>query len=270
MDVSWLHDTVPSKIESNLNCRCQLTCDDWGIPNTKLKYCQCTSAALLCCKNTQLFNCIWQIITHEWWIWIVLFIPRCYQTSFWSGGWFCAFEILVALATKTDLGAVFTQGVWGKLWGVFCGNFGENWQLCNDTALYSLQTGASITASDSLHSHLVIPNTILIALKYLMFVAHYWIPNHSHTHLPNAFYIQWMALSSKKTDVSLLFFVTVLKSFHSPLIIIWALFQYKDCLSKYGDFHDKDKISSLSWWPKTGRKASLYWDAPGIHLLHTW
>ena len=72
---------------------------------------QCTSAALLCCKNKQLFNCIWQIITHEWWIWIVLFIPRCYQTSFWSGGRFCAFEILVTLATKTDLGAVFTQGV---------------------------------------------------------------------------------------------------------------------------------------------------------------
>ena len=111
MDVSWLHDTVPSKIKSNLNCRCQLTCDDWGIPNPKLKYYQCKSAALLCCKNKQLFNCIWQIITHEWWIWIVLLIPRCYQTSFWSGGWFCAFEILVALATKTDLGAVFTQGV---------------------------------------------------------------------------------------------------------------------------------------------------------------
>ena len=117
MDVSRLHDTVPSKIKSNLNCRCQLTCDDWGIPNTKLKYYQCTSAALLCCKNKQLFNCIWPIITHEWWIWIVLFIPRCYQTSFWSGDWFCAFEILVALATKTDLGAVFTQGVWG--WGWF-------------------------------------------------------------------------------------------------------------------------------------------------------
>ena len=81
MDVSWLHDTVPSKIKSNLNCCCQLTCDDWGIPNTKLKYCQCTSAALLCCKNTQIFNCRWQIMTHEWWIWIVLFIPHCYQTN---------------------------------------------------------------------------------------------------------------------------------------------------------------------------------------------
>ena len=114
MDVSWLHDTVPSKIKSNLNCCCQLTCDDWGIPNTKLKYYQCTSAALLCCKNKQLFNCIWQMITHEWWIWIVPFIPRCYQTSFWSRSWFCAFEILVALATKTDLGAVFTQGVWAE------------------------------------------------------------------------------------------------------------------------------------------------------------
>ena len=73
---------------------------------------QCTSAELLCCKNTQLFNCIWQIMTHEWWIWIVLFILRCYQTSFSSGGCFCAFEILVALATKTDLGAVCTRGVW--------------------------------------------------------------------------------------------------------------------------------------------------------------
>ena len=84
MDVSRLHDTVPSKIKSNLNCCCQLMCVDWGIPNTKLKYCPCTSTALLCCKNTQLFNCIWQIMTHEWWIWIVLFIPRCYQTSFSS------------------------------------------------------------------------------------------------------------------------------------------------------------------------------------------
>ena len=56
MDVSWLHDIAPSKIKSNLNCCCQLTCDDWGIPNTKLKCCQCTSAGLLCCKNTQLFN----------------------------------------------------------------------------------------------------------------------------------------------------------------------------------------------------------------------
>ena len=56
--------------------------------------------------KTQLFNCIWQIMTHEWWIWIVLFIPRCYQTRFSSGGCFCAFEILVALATKTDLGSV--------------------------------------------------------------------------------------------------------------------------------------------------------------------
>ena len=112
MDVSWLHDIVSSKIKSNLNCCCQFTCDDWGIPNTKLKYCQCTSAALLCCKNTQLFNCIWQIKTREWWIWIVLFIPHCYQTSFSSGGCFCAFEILFALATKTDLGAVCTWGVW--------------------------------------------------------------------------------------------------------------------------------------------------------------
>ena len=74
----------PSKIKSNLNCHCQLTCDDWGIPNTKLKYCQCTSAALLCCKKAQLFNCIWQIITHVWWLGIVLCIPSRYKTSFSS------------------------------------------------------------------------------------------------------------------------------------------------------------------------------------------
>ena len=41
----------PNKIKSNLNCCCQLTCDDWGIPNTKLKHCQCTSAALRCAKT---------------------------------------------------------------------------------------------------------------------------------------------------------------------------------------------------------------------------
>ena len=82
--------------------------DDWGIPNTKPKYCQCTSAALLCCKNTQLFNCIRQIITHHWWIWIVLFIPHCYKTSFSSGGCLCAFEILVVL--NSNLVAVVYMG----------------------------------------------------------------------------------------------------------------------------------------------------------------
>ena len=111
MDVSLLHDIVPSKIESNLNCRCQLTCDDWGIPNTKLKYCQCTSAALLCCKNTHLFNCIRQMITPDWWIWIVLFIPHCYKTSFSSGGCFCAFEILVA---SVNWWQWYTRGVWSN------------------------------------------------------------------------------------------------------------------------------------------------------------
>ena len=63
-------------------------------------------------KNTHLFNCIWQIMTHEWWIWIVLLIPRWFQTSFSSGRCFCAFEILVALETKTDLGTVCTREVW--------------------------------------------------------------------------------------------------------------------------------------------------------------
>ena len=60
MDVSWLHDIVPSKIKYDLNCCCQLMCDDWGIPNTKLTYCQCTSAALLCCKKHTI---IWLYMT---------------------------------------------------------------------------------------------------------------------------------------------------------------------------------------------------------------
>ena len=69
-------------------------------------YTRCTT----CCKNTQLSNSIWWIITHEVWIWIVLFFPRCYKTSFSSGGCFCAFEILVALATKHNLVAVVYTG----------------------------------------------------------------------------------------------------------------------------------------------------------------
>ena len=51
-------------------------------------------------EKTQLFNCIRRMITHDWWIWIVLFIPLCYKTSFSSGVCFCALEILVALVTK--------------------------------------------------------------------------------------------------------------------------------------------------------------------------
>ena len=117
MIVSWRHDIVPSKVKSNLNCRCQLTCDDWGIPNTKLKYCQCTSAALLCCKNTQLFNCIIQIITHDWWIWIILFIAHCYKSSFSSGGCICAFEIF---GRESNLVAVVYTRSWtdAKLCGL--------------------------------------------------------------------------------------------------------------------------------------------------------
>ena len=128
MNVSWLHDIVPSKIKSNFNCRCQLTCDDWGIPNTKLKYCQCASAALLCCKNTQLFHCIRHMITHDWWIWIVLFIPHCYKSSFSSGGCFCAFQMLVDLATKEQSGGrcihrEFAKLHWVKLIAVYYQQF---------------------------------------------------------------------------------------------------------------------------------------------------
>ena len=40
------------------------------------------NATLLCCKNTQLFYCMWQIMTHEWRIWIVLFIPLLLPNKF--------------------------------------------------------------------------------------------------------------------------------------------------------------------------------------------
>ena len=137
MDVSWLHDIVPSKIKSHLNCCCQLTCDDWGIPNTKLNYCQCTSAALLCCKNTQLFNCIWQIMTHEWWIWIVLFIPRCYQTSFSSGGCFCAFESFGRSRDQNGSGGnVCTRGVWRS--GCWNPTRKPIYSACQYTALFCI------------------------------------------------------------------------------------------------------------------------------------
>ena len=47
MDVSWPRDIIPSKIKSNLNCRCQLTCDDRETQNTKAKvlpvYIRCTT-----------------------------------------------------------------------------------------------------------------------------------------------------------------------------------------------------------------------------------
>ena len=55
IDVCWPHYIVPSKIKCNLNSRCQLTGVDWGIPNTKLKYCQC---APLCYQSKQIFYCV--------------------------------------------------------------------------------------------------------------------------------------------------------------------------------------------------------------------
>ena len=52
-------------------------------------------------------------------------------------------------------------------------------------------------------------------------------------------------------------------------IIIWAPSQYKDCLSRYRDFHYKDKlVVRLSYLhngnPYTGKMASLYLDGPLI------
>ena len=111
MDVSWLHDIVPNKIKSNLNCHWQLTCDDWGILNTKQMCYWCTSAALLCCKDTQLFDCVWQIITHNWRIYIVLFIPRCYKTSF-SSVFFCAFGIWSLSRPNRIWQQCYTREVW--------------------------------------------------------------------------------------------------------------------------------------------------------------
>ena len=67
------YNTVPSKIKSNLNSHCQLRCDDWGFPNTKLKYCQCASAAPRCYQIKQIFYCVQWITTCNWWFWTVLF-----------------------------------------------------------------------------------------------------------------------------------------------------------------------------------------------------
>ena len=112
MNVSWQHDIVPSKIKWNLNWRCRFTCDDWGIPNTKLQFYQCACAAPLCCKNTQLFNCIWQIITYELLIWIVLFIQRCYKTSFPSWWLFLCIWDFGCSCDQTGSGS---SGIHGEL-----------------------------------------------------------------------------------------------------------------------------------------------------------
>ena len=58
MDYCWPHDILPSKMKSTLNCRCQLTCSDWGTPNTRLKFCQCTPTALLCYPCREMFKCM--------------------------------------------------------------------------------------------------------------------------------------------------------------------------------------------------------------------
>ena len=147
MDVSWLHDIVPSKIKFNLNCHCQLTCDVWGIPNTKLKYCQCTSAALLCCKNTQLFNCIWQIITHVWWLGIVLCIPSRYKTSFSSQWLFlCIWDFGRSRDQNGPGGSVGTVESVGQL--VACNrthshNLNKLWLILNWTLTNKLQSNVN-------------------------------------------------------------------------------------------------------------------------------
>ena len=65
----------------------------WWLGNPKHKaevlpvHIRCTTLL-----QKQLFNCIWQIITNEWWIWIVLFIPHCYKTSFSWGLFLCIWD----------------------------------------------------------------------------------------------------------------------------------------------------------------------------------
>ena len=54
----------------------------------------------------------------------------------------------------------------------------------------------------------------------------------------------------------------------------WALFQYKDHLSRYSDSHYKDKMvmkpSNLyNWNFYYGRTASLYWDTPLVAVSKT-
>ena len=48
---------------------------------TKLKYCECASAALLCYQIKHIFCCVQRLTTYNRWIWNVLFILHCYKTS---------------------------------------------------------------------------------------------------------------------------------------------------------------------------------------------
>ena len=105
VDFCWPYDIVPSKIKSNLNCRCPLTCNiTEETPNTKLKYCLCTSSVLLNYRNEQIFNGIWQMMTYNWCIWIVT------KQNFSTCLLFCGFEVLVALATEKDLTTMVYAG----------------------------------------------------------------------------------------------------------------------------------------------------------------
>ena len=126
MDVSWLHDIAPSKIKSNLNCCCQLMCDDWGILNAKLKFCQCTSAALLCCKNTQLFN--YMTYNNTWMMNLNSpIIPRCYKTSFSTEWLFLCIWDFVRSRDQTGSGG---RGIDGELADII-----DEWRSSHDDVI---------------------------------------------------------------------------------------------------------------------------------------
>ena len=139
MDFYWPHAIVPSQNNSNFNCRCQLTCDDWGTHNTKLKYHQCTSAALFCFHNKQIFDNISCKITHNWWVWIVLFILHCYKTRFST---WCLFLWIRDLGNSGDQTGSHSCGIRWEfgvallcIWAV-CGPVANH---CKDHQLQSLK-----------------------------------------------------------------------------------------------------------------------------------
>ena len=76
---------------------------------------------------------------------VLLFIPRCYNTTFSSGGCFCAFEILVALATKQYLVAVVYTGSLRHNHGKYNNNGKDGYFRFDDDNNMSYRYSISIT-----------------------------------------------------------------------------------------------------------------------------
>ena len=65
-------------------------------------------------QNKHIFKCISRVIAYNWWIWVILLIIHCYETSFLTWWLFCGFDILVALATSRDQNGSDCCGIHGE------------------------------------------------------------------------------------------------------------------------------------------------------------